>query len=450
MGVNVFLSQEEARRVYVIEQVVTGKLSVSQAARLLNLSERQVKRLKKGVMEHGVAFLAHKNRGRKPKHAIPQEVRDTVISLALNPDKYKDASCEQMSELLAQYQGIKISARSIRRILTGAGIPLYHAKKHTRRRRSRDRMPAFGMLVQCDASPFAWFESRGPWATLHGAIDDATSKVLGLFFRPTEDLLGYLQVLGQVVTGYGIPVAIYSDQHTIFFSPNKDKLSIEEELAGKKVPLTQFGRALSELGIGHIPALSPQAKGRIERLWGTLQGRLLIELRLAGISSIDEANAFLPGFISRFNDRFAVDPAQPESAFHPCPDKNLDLVLCHKDSRKASSGSTISFLGKTYQLLTPNGAILPLRPKTTIMVLTHLDGSITALCDGKPYALKECQHTTRQEPPPLPKPEHSPRKHHSPPTNHPWRQQGPLTPPKQPTTSSWRERLYRGDIYAQR
>ncbi|MGE5583974.1 MAG: hypothetical protein ACM309_00315 [Bacillota bacterium] len=139
MGVNVFLSQEEARRVYVIEQVVLGKLSIAQAAQLL----------------------------------------------------------------------------------------IYHAKKHTRRRRSRDRMPALGMLVQCDASPFAWFESRGPWATLHGAIDDATSKVLGLFFRPTEDLLGYLQVLGQVMTGYGLPVALYSDQHTIFFSPNHAHLALK-------------------------------------------------------------------------------------------------------------------------------------------------------------------------------------------------------------------------------
>lgn len=449
-GVDIFLSKKEARRVYVIEQVIQSKLTISQASQILGLSERQVQRLKKGVMTEGVAFLAHKNRGRKPKHTIPKEVRDTIISLALDPNKYQNASCQQMSELLARYQNITVSARSIRRILTEAGIPLFHAKKHTRRRRSRDRMPSFGMLAQCDASPFTWFESRGPLASLHGAIDDATGKVLGLFFRPTEDLIGYLQVLRQIITNHGTPLAIYSDRHTIFFSPNKDKLSIEDELAGKKVPLTQFGQALSELGISHIPALSPQAKGRVERLWGTLQGRLLIELRIAGISTIDEANAFLPGFISRFNERFAVDPEQSQSAFRPSIDKDLDLILCRKDSRKASSGSTISYLNKTYQLTTPNG-VLPLRPRSTVTVLTHLDGSLSALYGDKLYGLKECKSVTRKETISLPKTKTNPKKHTSPPATHPWRKPFPLTPPKEePSTSYWREKIYRGKIYAER
>lgn len=449
-GDGIFLSSKEARRVYVIEQLIESKLIIGQAARILGLSKRQVQRLKKGVMTEGVAFLAHKNRGRKPKHAISREVRDTIVSLATDPNHYQGASCQQMSELLAEHHNIRVCARSIRRILKEAGIPLAHAKKHARRHRSRDRMPSFGMLAQCDASPFAWFESRGPLASLHGAIDDATGKILGLFFRQTEDLIGYLQVLKQIVTNHGIPQAIYSDRHTIFFSPNKDKLSIEDELAGKKVALTQFGQALSDLGINHIPALSPQAKGRIERLWGTLQGRLVIELRLAGISNIDEANAFLPGFISRFNERFAVEPEQPQSAFRPAIEKDLDLILCKKEYRKASSGSTISYFNKTYQLTTPNG-ILPLRPRSTVTVLTHLDGSLSALYGGKLYGLKECKAVPRKDAISPPKTKANSRKHTSPPATHPWRKSSPFAPPKEePSTSYWREKLYRGKIYAER
>lgn len=254
----IFLSQKEARRLYVIEQTIAGNLTVRQAAELLNLSCRQVKRLKKGVKMMGAASLAHQNRGRKPKHVIPTKVRDQIVSLAIG--LYKDASCEQLAELIAEDHGITVSSRSVRRILHAAGIPLKYARRPAKKRRSRDRMPAAGMLVQADASPFKWFEERGPMATLHGIIDDATGKVLALFFRPTEDSFGYFMALFQMLVNFGIPKAFYSDRHTIFFSPKKDKLSIEEELAGKKVALTQLGRALSELNIGHIPARSPQAK----------------------------------------------------------------------------------------------------------------------------------------------------------------------------------------------
>jgi transposase len=420
MGVNIFLNPKEARRLHVIEQAIAGKLTNAQAATILHLSVRQVKRLKKGVKAQGAAFLVHKNRGRRPKHAIPNEVRDLVISLALG--KYRNASAQQLAEFLAEDYNLTVSARSIARILKAAGIPLKHAKKQPKRHRSRDRMPAAGMLVQCDASPFAWFEDRGPMATLHGIIDDATGMILALFFRPTEDLLGYLVVLLKMLLAFGIPKALYSDRHTIFFSPKKDKLSIEDELAGKKVKLTQFGRVLNELGIEHIPALSPQAKGRIERLWGTLQDRLVLELRRAGISSIEEANAFLPSFIEKFNARFAKPPANPEPAFAPCPPREtLEHIICVKETRKASAGSTISFGGKTYQLLTPAGTVLPLAPRDTVEVLSHLDGSLSALYKGNHYRLRELLAANTPKPKELPKSPPAPRKPYSPPPTHPWR-----------------------------
>ncbi|WP_243174585.1 ISNCY family transposase [Desulfofundulus sp. TPOSR] len=334
------MSAKESRRVFVIEQAVKGKITNRQAAEVLGLSERQVIRLKERMKADGVAGLAHKNRGRTPKHAVPKETKEKVVMLARGP--LRDASCQQVAELLEEFYDITLSAKTIGRILKGAGIPLAHTHRSPRRKKSRDRMPREGLLSQFDASPFAWLEDRGPELTLHGSIDDATGKVQGLYFTLNESLFGYFQVLLQF---FGVPRSLYSDRHTIFFSPKKDKLSIEEELAGQTAPLTQLDRAIAELGINHIPARSPQAKGRIERLWGTLQSRLVVELRLAGVSTLEEANAFLPGFIQRFNRRFAVTPACPEPAYEPCPPPaKLEQILSLRQERKASRGSSISYI----------------------------------------------------------------------------------------------------------
>lgn len=414
---DILLSQKEAKRVYVVEQLLAGNLTIKQGALLLALSERQVKRLKAGVKQQGIAFLAHKNRGRKPKHAISDEVRQQVISLAACD--YKGASCQHMSKLMAERDSITLSARSIRRVLNQAGMTNTHSIRTPKRRRSRERMPREGMLVQIDASLFAWLEDRGPLCTLHGAIDDATGKILALHFRPTEDSYGYLTLLWKLVTSYGVPHSIYSDRHTIFFSPKSEKLSIEEELAGKKAPLTQFGRALEELGICHIPARSPQAKGRVERLWNTLQHRLVIELRLANISTLEEANSFLDGFINRFNEEFSVQASAPELAYSPAPDvSKLRAIICFKEQRKASNGSTISYHSKIYQLVDAKGAVTPLIPKKTVSILSYLDGSIEALYQDQVYRLIQCD-----APPSVPKtpPPTSPRRINIPGPDHPWR-----------------------------
>lgn len=384
---DVFLSTKEARRVYVMERVVAGKMTVRQGAEYLGLSERQVKRLKKGMKEKGVAALAHGNRGRAPKHTIPKDIRDVIVSLATG--LYRGASAEHMSELLRLHQSISVSAKSITRILRQEGVLDPHVKKHRRRRRSRDRMPQEGMLVQVDASPFHWLEERGPKLHLHGVIDDATGKVLALYLRPQEDLKGYLEVLRQVVTKHGVPRGVYTDGHTIFFSPKADKLTIEEELAGKQVALTQLGRALDQLGICHVRAYSPQAKGRIERLWETLQSRLMIELRVAGISTVEEANLFLPAFIERYNERFAVDAADPELAYMPAISKDAaDTILCIKEDRIASNGSVISYRGQTYRLLDHKRRVLSLPPRAKVDVLVHLDGSTDAFYQGQRYILE--------------------------------------------------------------
>ena len=418
---DIFLSAKESRRVYVMEQVMQGKITGKQAAGLLGLGERQIKRLKAGIKEQGLAVLAHGNRGRKPKHAVPDDDRGAIVEFAMG--KYHDATYRHMSELLAEKDKINVSAKTIARIFKEAGIFHRHSHKAARRRRSRDRLPQAGLLVQVDASPFAWLEDRGPMMSLHGAIDDATGMILALCFRLEEDTLGYLKVLEQIVSKHGIPRSLYSDGHTIFFSPKHGKLSIEEELAGKKVNLTQFGRALEQLNIGHIRALSPQAKGRVERLWGTLQNRLVVELRVADICTLEEANGFLLSFIDLFNKRFAVEAADPEVAFGPAPGRDaLRSIICFREVRKASQGSSVSFKGTTYQLVDSKGTVALLKPRSTVYVLKHLDGSLSALYNDKCFGLKALpapvKATDKQAL--IMKPETA-EKTHKPAPDHPWR-----------------------------
>lgn len=369
-----------------MEQVVKGAISIRRASTLLVLSERQVKRLKKGMNTVGIEALAHKSRGRKPHHALSEDTRTLIRSLGAGP--FRGTSCTHMSELLAEYHSVYVSDRTIRRVLSAVGID-YGKHRAPKKRRLRDRMPQLGLLVQMDASPFDWLGARGPRLHLHGAIDDATSTVLALRFELQETSRGYLHVLSDVIRDYGVPCRVYTDLHTMFISPDRDKLTVEQELAGKTVNLTQLGRVFDTLGIQHIGAHSPQAKGRVERLWGTFQQRLLIELRLAGIRSLEEANAFLPGFIARYNARFACQPAQPESAFSTAPPADvLNTILAWQDSRQAAKDSTISFCNQRYQLVSARGQTVALAPGTAVTVVTHLDGSTSALLADKPFALK--------------------------------------------------------------
>jgi len=260
--------------------------------------------------------------------------------------------------------------------------------------------------------------------SLHGIIDDATGAILGLYFRPQEDIIGYLHVFRQVLENNGIPLCLYSDRHTMFFSPKMDKLTIEEQLQGKRVNLTQIGRILDELQITHIPAHSPQAKGRIERAWETLQGRLPIEMRLAGINTIEQANEFLLRYIPRYNARFAVPAADETPAFRALtPEMNLDVILSIRESRQALGGSLISYHGTKFRLLDAYGHVVGLARKDPVSVLTHMDGSISALYKGKCYSLAEFNSTPAVEDSASTAAKESkpPRMPWKPPDDHPWK-----------------------------
>jgi len=416
----VTMSKKEIQRFEVISKVKEGYLTIREASRILNLSERQVKRLKKGVKQEGAIALIHKNRGWKPAKSILEKVREEVVNRALLPE-YDGINYSHFRDLLEERECIILSYASVRRILKAAGIKSPKKHRRVKRHLSRPRKTQAGILVQIDASPHDWLEGRGPYMVLLAIIDDATSKVLGAIFRKEEDTDGYFIVLEQMVMRYGVPLAGYSDRHSIFVSPKSERLSIEDELAGKTVPLTQVGRTLAALGIQHLKALSPQAKGRIERLFGTFQDRLVIEMRLAGIKTLEEANAFLVNYVEMHNRQFSVQPESQKSAFRKAPEKKvLRQILCRHEKRKASNGSTISYGGKTYQLVDTSKALVPLAPKAQLTLLLHRNGTIQASYCDKIYDLQSLE---------IKKPEkkitHSSQttslKAYKPAADHPWR-----------------------------
>jgi transposase len=416
----VTMSRREIRRYEVISKAEEGYLTIREAAEMLCLSERQIKRMKRGVKLEGAEAFIHGNRGRKPVTSIKETVREEVVKRALLPE-YEGVNDSHFRDLLEEREGIVLSRSSVRRIRRAAGILSSRKHRRVKRHLSRSRKAQAGLLVQMDGSPHDWLEGRGPRMCLVAIIDDASSKVLGATFRQEEDTEGYFIVLDQMVRRYGVPLAAYSDRHSIFLSPASERLSIEDELAGKTEPLTQVGRALEELGISHCKALSPQAKGRIERLWGTFQDRLVIEMRLAGVKNLDEANAFLPDYEEKHNKQFSVAPQEMETAFKKAPGKKvLTKILCRHEKRKASNGSTISYQGMTYHLVDTSKAVVPLVPKAQITLLLHRDGPIQASYRDKVYELRSLE-VKRPEKQTTHGFQATPRKAHKPAADHPWR-----------------------------
>jgi len=324
-----------------------GKMTVSEVATTIGLSERQVKRLRNGVREEGAAFLIHKNKDKPSKKATPEELKKKLISL-YRSDMYKGANFLHFSELLAEFEGIVLSYSTVRTTLTEAGEESPKKRRRYKPHRSRKRKEQEGLLLQMDATPFEWFGGRAKFA-LHGGIDDATGKITGIYMTKHECLHGYFETMRQTIEKNGVPIAAYTDRHAIFRSQKADRLTVVEQLSGKVANDTQFGRAMKELGVNMIFARSAQAKGRIERLWETLQSRLVIELRIRDIKTVHEANAFLLEYIPKFNEKFAVAPEQTASAYSPLsPGLNLDFILCVKENRTTDNGGVFSFKRKTF------------------------------------------------------------------------------------------------------
>src|SRR5215471_905430 len=332
------LTQREHQRMQVLSRVLDGVLRGPEAARLLGLSPRHLRRLRRRLQLHGPAALAHGNRGRPSPRLLAADIRARILTLARS--RYAGVNDHQLTELLAEREGIRVSRKTVQRLLRRAGIGSPRTRRPPRHRRRRERMPQAGLLIQMDGSHHPWLEDRGPRLVLHAALDDATGEVLAGIFRPQEEAHGYFRLLRRLIRRYGVPAAAYTDRHGIFHRDARTPLALAAQLQGS-IETTQIGRALQELGIRWIPASSPEGKGRIERLFGTFQDRLVSELRLAQACTLPEAQRVLDRFLPRFNARFAHPPAQPEPAWRPTPPPDeLERICCFKYQRTVGHDNT--------------------------------------------------------------------------------------------------------------
>jgi transposase len=320
----VTMSQKEFQRVKVIENAAGGRLSVREASRLLQLSERQVQRLKRRYRPDSVGWVQHGNRGRSVPWAVSLPKRQLILTLARG--KYQGFNDSHLAEKLRDEEKLAVSRETVRRILRSAKVASPQKRRPRKYRSRRPPRPRFGMMALTDASRHDWLEGRGPALTLIGFQDDATGQILAAHFQlEAENTVGYLRALHALIVAHGIPLSLYRDRHSIF-QRNDSNWTLAEQLAGKQSP-TQLGRALDQLDIAQIPAYSPQAKGRIERAWRTCQDRLVSELRLARAATLTEANAVLQKFCADYNGRFARPAADADSDFRRLP-RRFDLARC--------------------------------------------------------------------------------------------------------------------------
>lgn len=364
------MRQQELHRYHTLQLVLEHRVTGAEAAQSLGLSLRHVRRLLARLRHEGRRAVVHGNRGRPSARRLPEATRQQILALARGP--YSGWNTTHLTEQL-QAAGLAVSRVSVHRILRAAGVARPRRRRPPRHRSRRDRKTQAGLLVLWDGSPHAWLEARGPRCCLVGALDDATGTLLpGAAFVPAEDTGSYLRLLRTLVGTCGIPVALYMDRHGIF-RRNDAAWTVAEELQGRQDP-TQVGRALDALGIAAIFALSPQAKGRIERLWETLQDRLVAELRLAGIGTLAAANAFLPGFTAHFNARFGRLAADPAPAWRPLP-RGLDLDRCCSLYTEATvlNDNTVRTQGRVLQI--PPGPGGRGYAKARVEVRQFLDGS---------------------------------------------------------------------------
>jgi len=351
------MGQRDRDVLKVMSPVLKGERTQAEAARLLGLSERQVRRLQRRLESEGDAGVVHRLRGKPSNRRLEEEVRARV--LGLYREKYKGFGPTLASEKLAESEGVAVA----REMLMAEGLWERRRRREVHRSR-RERRACFGELVQADASDHDWLEGRGPRMALVGVIDDATSRALARFHE-SETTEAYMDVLGRWVKKYGRPLAGYTDRHGIF----------RAEDAQGNATATQFSRALGELGIELILANSPQAKGRVERLWGTAQDRLVKELRLAGAATIEAANAVLESvFLPWFNRRCTVKPSSPNDAHLPLgPGHDLAAILCRQERRVVANDYTIRLDNRVYQLLPPPW---PGERGGEVVVELRLDGSM--------------------------------------------------------------------------
>jgi len=388
------LSQKELARYGIIQNTIEGYLNVDLAAEELCLSRRQVFRLKRRLKEKGIEGLIHANRGRASPRRVKEHLRDTINYLYQG--KYDGFNISHFTEMLAEREAIAVSRETVRAILLEKGS--YKKKKRYPKHRSwREPMPKEGMMIQFDTSDHDWLQARGPRIKLIGGIDDATKDVPWALFAYQDSVEKNMAVLKRIIKRKGIPLSLYVDKDSKFITIRHGGLHVNIKKDQEK---TQMQRAWDELGINVIYAESPQAKGRIERLWGTFQDRLISELRLEGISSLEEANRYLHCvFLPKYNKKFTRKPRVEEVAYRIIPKgMDLDQILCIKEERRVQGDNTISYEARRYQIL-PTKTRFGFA-KAKVEVQKHLDGTIHIFHKGEelPYKLIVPQEEKRYVP----------------------------------------------------
>lgn len=422
------LNEKEQKRLMILNKVCRGEITAAAAADLMGRGLRQMRRLLSRYRKKGAAGVLHGNRGRRPSNALEKREAQQILKLAKT--LYRGVNQQHFSELLAEREKIVISRSALRRLLEKAGIESPRPQRRRERRSRRERYSQEGMLVQIDASNHAWFGAKSEKAALFAAIDDATGKVLAARFGQREDAQGYFLLLADIVQRLGRPMALYRDKHGIFQVNIERRRPIDEQLEGEP-DLSQFGRLLKELGIESKPAGSPQAKGRIERLFGTFQDRLVSELRLDSVRTIASANLWLPSFLKRYNQRFGVPARIAGTVYRPLL---IDpaTVFCFKYQRVVAADNTVRFFDHRLQIQPDRDRIS--YAKARVEVHQRLDGSLAIyyrnrclLTTAAPLEapVLRARGTTKWKPEAEPRPARVVKapllKPWKPPREHPWR-----------------------------
>lgn len=443
------LSMKEQMKYEVIKSLADHPApNKTRAALTLGCTVRHINRMLKGYREQGKEFFIHGNKGRKPTTAIPEDIRATVIDLYRT--KYFDANFEHYTELLDRYEGITLSSSSVSGILESQYILSPKATKAKKKRvkkeledkkkeaksqkeasliqsnlvavedahSRRPRAAYLGELQQMDATPHEWIPGQ-IWH-LHLAIDDASGCITGAWFDTQETLNGYYHVFHQILSGYGIPYKILTDRRSVFTYKSKNSSSLDEDT------YTQFAYACKQLGVELESTSVPQAKGRVERLNQTLQSRLPIELRLAGIATIEAANEFLHSYLKKFNEKFSLPLHGIKSVFVEQPsNEKINLILAVLSERTVDTGHCLRHSNKYYRMLDKNGLQVHYRKGTKVMFIQAYDGNRYCCVNDKDiYALEEIpQHEAKSKELDADYEKPEPKKRYIPPMNHPWKRQ---------------------------
>lgn len=402
LGLNI----HELKRFQIIQQAIDKQVTQKMAASILGMSCRQIKRLVRAVRQSGAQGVVHKAKGKASNVKIPDEIKNTVLSLYR--DKYHDFGPTFACEKLLELDGIDISKETLRKWLSEGQQNKRKIKNKKVHRKWRERKGCLGAMVQIDGSHHDWLEGRGPELVLMAYIDDATSTVFGRFYD-YEGTLPAMDSFRRYMRKYGLPQSVYLDRHSTYKSTRK--LTPEEELEGIRKPLSQFERALGELGVEVIHAYSPQAKGRVERLFGTLQDRLIKEMRLKGLKTKEEANKFLRTYIPLFNRKYGVVAADLTDVHRKSSaDLDINSILCIQTERSVKKDSTVTLDGKLYLIEDSCAA-------KKILFENHLDGSLHIVSNGMHLKYKEITERPKKEQKKIVR-----RKKPTPPSkDHPWK-----------------------------